>query len=622
MIDFSYGTDKNVSTSAPTFQSNNSPPSTMAMNAPPGVDPYANPSWCAERVSPTSNEILVPLFQQQQQQHQQQQQVNLYGLNNGYNHQSLQQQQKQQQQQKNHQQQNQPANSKIMGSMLVPAQQQQTTSLWALTNDGDSPPPTKYIQTTEQISYDGSQQQKKWMDDPWNDASEITIDTKMFNNMHPPPPASAPPPPPVVSVLPPHPNSSTSDFWNNMGFDSSPHNSSTPVVTITPEFSHDEIVNNIDYDNQSLKSLPPGGTYYDMRIYTPKLGIMFFRSKELKDSLFANTDQDIIDGLFDRPVAGFIVEGSSARSEGVKLGHILTQINGVDVKHPKQASRMIKDGPRPLPMRFYVLDTEVVIAEKEHMVKYDSKSTDAPHSSKEWKPKYVVIGGVLAQPWMMNMYRSKSEYDAAVIDKQTKRPISVKVKRFSLKNAQILNDWEEPQMVKYKNELNAWHYFVILPAEGKPIKISSTTLDELKAVYDGVQRALLWEQQQQLQNRHLDNSPLYDYPDNNITIAATPVAGYPDHHYNNNILAAPPAAVYPDNNNLLAAPPTAVYPDNNNLLAAPPVDVYPDNNNVLVAPSVAIYDSHDNNGAYQDWNNGFLQSDEQQQQQYNDNLGY
>ena len=52
-------------------------------------------------------------------------------------------------------------------------------------------------------------------------------------------------------------------------------------------------------------------------------------------------------------------------------------------------------------------NTTVVVAEGEHMVKYNTKDTGAPNSAKDWKPKYVVIGGIIAQPWMMNMYRSK-----------------------------------------------------------------------------------------------------------------------------------------------------------------------------------------------------------------------
>lgn len=153
--------------------------------------------------------------------------------------------------------------------------------------------------------------------------------------------------------------------------------------------------------------LPPGGEFYDAKIFTPTLGVMFFKPQELLDSLFLQTDRDLVNALEERPVVAFIVEGSSARSAGVELGHVLLKVNGIDVKTPKDASRLIKEGPRPLPLLFYVPDTTVVVAEGEHMVKYDTKETVAPASSKDWKPKYVVVGGIIAQNWMLNMYRSK-----------------------------------------------------------------------------------------------------------------------------------------------------------------------------------------------------------------------
>jgi hypothetical protein len=153
--------------------------------------------------------------------------------------------------------------------------------------------------------------------------------------------------------------------------------------------------------------LPPGGEFYDAKIFTPTLGVMFFKPQELLDSLFLQTDRDLVNALDERPVVAFIVEGSSARSAGVELGHVLLKVNGIDVKTPKDASRLIKEGPRPLPLLFYVPETTIVVAEGEHMVKYDTKETVAPASSKDWKPKYVVVGGIIAQNWMLNMYRSK-----------------------------------------------------------------------------------------------------------------------------------------------------------------------------------------------------------------------
>merc|ERR1712038_607987 len=218
------------------------------------------------------------------------------------------------------------------------------------------------------------------------------------------------------------------------------------------------------------------------------------KPQELTDSLFLQTDRSLVDTLQDRPVVAFIVEGSSARAAGVELGHVLLKVNGIDVKNPKEASRLIKEGPRPLPLLFYVPDTNVVVAEGEHMVKYDTRETMAPNSAKDWKPKYVVIGGIIAQPWMMNMYRSKSEYDIAVIETQARRPVSVKVKQFSLQGARIQNDWQGPQMVKYKNKLHPWKYIVILPISRNPIKISSPNLAQLKPVHEGIRRVLMAQQ--------------------------------------------------------------------------------------------------------------------------------
>lgn len=306
----------------------------------------------------------------------------------------------------------------------------------------------------------------------------------VFNSAPAPPPQPAGPPQNQMVPAQPPQQQDGDDMWGELGF-GAPPNGQTPAPA--PRASQ-------DVDRSSSGDLPPGGEFYDARIFTPTLGVMFFKPQELTDSLFLNTDRSVIDGLADRPVVAFIVEGSSARSAGVELGHVLLKVNGVDVKNPKDASRLIKEGPRPLPLLFYVPSTDVVVAEGEHMVKYDTRDTNAPNSAKDWKPKYVVIGGIIAQPWMMNMYRSKSEYDIAVIETQARRPVSVKVKQFSLQGARIQNDWQGPQMVKYKNKLHPWKYIVVLPVARNPIKISSPNLASLKPVHEGIRRVLLAQQ--------------------------------------------------------------------------------------------------------------------------------
>ena len=88
----------------------------------------------------------------------------------------------------------------------------------------------------------------------------------------------------------------------------------------------------------------------------------------------------------------------------------------------------------------------------------------------------------------------QSEYDIAVIETQARRPVSVKVKQFSLQGARVQNDWQGPQMVKYKNKIHPWKYIVVLPVARNPIKISSPNLSQLKPVHEGIRRVLLAQQ--------------------------------------------------------------------------------------------------------------------------------
>ena len=101
-----------------------------------------------------------------------------------------------------------------------------------------------------------------------------------------------------------------------------------------------------------------------------------------------------------------------------------------------------------------------------------------------------------------NCFQPQSEYDIDVIETQARRPISVKVKQFSLQGARIQNDWQGPQMVKYKNKLHPWKYIVILPVSRNPIKIASPNLSQLKPVHEGIRRVLMAQQRDRGGNIH------------------------------------------------------------------------------------------------------------------------
>jgi hypothetical protein len=293
----------------------------------------------------------------------------------------------------------QPGADPNMGALVPSQQPNQQYSQYA-----PQQPPQQYAPQQPPQQY-APQQPPQQQPPPATDPFSVFTDSSPA----PGPGAIVPAQAPQQQRAPPQqqaPAPANDDLWGEMGFDAPP-SAGPPQAAPPSEHPEHSMPERHEHGESKEDGLPPGGEWYDARIFTPTLGVMFFKPQELTDSLFLNTERSIVDGLDERPVVAFIVEGSSARSAGVELGHVLLKVNGVDVRNPKEASRLIKEGPRPLPLLFYVPNTEVVVAEGEHMVKYDSRETTAPNSAKDWKPKYVVIGGIIAQPWMMNMYRSK-----------------------------------------------------------------------------------------------------------------------------------------------------------------------------------------------------------------------
>jgi hypothetical protein len=123
--------------------------------------------------------------------------------------------------------------------------------------------------------------------------------------------------------------------------------------------------------------------------------------------LYCEASNELIEALGDRPVVAFTFKNSAAESAGAGVGHVLLKVNGVDVECPHHVSLLVRQSPRPLTLSFYIPPTKIVISEGPYMVKYDSKDLIAPSSNFDWKAKYVVVGGIVAKPWIMNMYRSK-----------------------------------------------------------------------------------------------------------------------------------------------------------------------------------------------------------------------
>jgi hypothetical protein len=250
-------------------------------------------------------------------------------------------------------------------------------------------------------------------------------------------------------------------------------------------------IENEDEDGSSFPRLE--GETIRARVYAPVLGVMFYTPDDLKDTSLRDLDGASLSHLGKRPVVTFIASQGGAAQSDVRLGDICVTVNNVAVFSPAEAAEQIRKGSRPLDLTFIRTGLRMALDEGFHVVKYDTPDVKPPSKQSGWKPKYVVVGGIIAAPFMMMMYRSKAEYDIAVLEVTSNRRLSVKVKEFDLRGSRIVNSWGGAQLVHYKNLTTPLKYFVIQPQRGNPIKICSPTLAELEPVQTAVIRFLKGE---------------------------------------------------------------------------------------------------------------------------------
>eukprot|EP00956_Cyclotella_meneghiniana_P001554 scaffold1758_cov40-Cyclotella_meneghiniana.AAC.3 len=281
----------------------------------------------------------------------------------------------------------------------------------------------------------------------------------------------------------------TQDPWAAAGFNE------VSQASLLSASTDDEDEAPIELDTNGL---PKQGDYYEARINARSLGAMFYTARDLENTLLYNMPTNVIDSLKSRPIVAYVAENSAAYNAGVHLGHCILSVNGTEVSDPDECADVIRNASRPMNIRGYVMpELEVSLSEGKHMVKYDKKEMRAPSSTLEWKEKYVVVGGIVSKPFVLNMYRSKAEYDTAVKETHMNYKCSVKVKQFDLRGARLILKGKDGKPDKVNYHTSVWHYITILPEKGYPIKISSESLDELEPVYAAVRRFI----RKDMQNR-------------------------------------------------------------------------------------------------------------------------
>ncbi|KAL7547071.1 hypothetical protein ACHAWF_011399 [Thalassiosira exigua] len=312
-----------------------------------------------------------------------------------------------------------------------------------------------------------------------------------------PAPTQAPPAQQQQQQQQPQAPAQDDDPWAAAGFNSmvssdASHHSSEQ----RPEYDRAPSSTSVDRpDDKPLtldtNDLPSEGEYYEARINARSLGAMFYTARNLEETLFHKMPKNVVAALGSRPVVAYVDKNSAAYNSSVLLGHIIIGVNGHEVSDPEYCANMIRNAPRPMNLRCYV-PPEMNLTRNEglHLVKYDTKDMEAPGSAIEWKRKYVVVGGIVTKPWMMNMFYRKKDYDIAVKEAHAGHKISVKVKQFDLRGARIVLKGRDgkPNWVDYPSERHPWYYITILPNKGYPIKISSESLDQLEPVYSAIRR--------------------------------------------------------------------------------------------------------------------------------------
>jgi len=200
------------------------------------------------------------------------------------------------------------------------------------------------------------------------------------------------------------------DPWAAAGFGQAPGTSNaTEAAPSTPtRYARDNTLKEEEAPvSLDTNGLPTDGDYYEARINARSLGVMFYTAREVKDTLLQKVPPNVVEAIASRPIVAYVANNSAAYNAGIHLGHTILEVNGETVRNAKHCAELIRTTPRPLNIRGFDPNFEVVLSENKHLVKYDTLDMEAPKAANEWKMKYVVVGGIVASPWTVNMYYTK-----------------------------------------------------------------------------------------------------------------------------------------------------------------------------------------------------------------------
>ena len=193
--------------------------------------------------------------------------------------------------------------------------------------------------------------------------------------------------------------------------------------------------------------------------------------------------------LVEQTIVKMVVDHGAADVKGVKLGSRVISVQGEDVRGKPylEVLDMVKTLPRPLKVVFAegTLSSEDCVAG--YCLLRKSVGPLPPSSFNTWKRKFFVLGGAVANRNVLQVYRSKADYEKVVVSLFEKRAIDVKFKAYQLNREYRISPLKRQG---YKDvNINVFFWGLMAPgAKFKMIKFGSDKYDQMESLHQHVLR--------------------------------------------------------------------------------------------------------------------------------------
>jgi hypothetical protein len=181
-----------------------------------------------------------------------------------------------------------------------------------------------------------------------------------------------------------------------------------------------------------------------------------------------------------------VVEHGAADVKGIALGSRVMAVNGIDCKNLAylETLNLVKTTPRPMT----VVLQEGKLADDECVSGYcllrKSIGPLPPSQFATWKRRFFVLGGAVANKNVLQVYKSKRDYEH-VVSLFERRPISVKLKAYKLTPGYRVSSLKS---VRYSEVGANVFYYTLMTSEAKfkMIKFGSDNADQIRDLHNHV----------------------------------------------------------------------------------------------------------------------------------------